>query len=117
MGAKYQPLVDGFWEEHLHIDGEIRYILDGHGFEDVYPLKSYLTFSSVINKDDGYGAPFLRGISSLFHLDFTTVFILARTNSLTHYDGSTTCPNGRHFIRSTSLMKTSRLYYRAMEKV
>jgi cupin superfamily acireductone dioxygenase involved in methionine salvage len=35
MGEKYQPLVDGFWEEHLHIDGELRYILDGHGFEDV----------------------------------------------------------------------------------
>jgi len=35
FGEKYQPAVDGFWEEHLHIDEEIRYILGGHGFEDV----------------------------------------------------------------------------------
>lgn len=30
-------MIQSFYQEHLHIDEEIRYIIDGEGYEDVCP--------------------------------------------------------------------------------
>jgi len=35
LGEKYPSVIKSFYEEHLHIDEEIRYIVDGEGYEDV----------------------------------------------------------------------------------
>ncbi len=43
LGEKYPAMIQSFYQEHLHIDEEIRYIIDGEGYEDVF----------LVHKDDG----------------------------------------------------------------
>jgi len=109
MGEKYQSVVDGFWEEHLHIDEEIRYILDGHGYEDVKFLEGFNAHRSFGTRMGvGYDALSRKGTFSWFRLDCTTDFILAKINSLVRFDGSKTCRNGGHSIKKKSHIKRFR---------
>lgn len=38
LGDKYPTMIKNFYDEHLHVDEEIRYILDGEGYFDVSAL-------------------------------------------------------------------------------
>ena len=44
----YEQKIKNFFEEHLHTDEEIRFILDGSGYFDVRDVSTQLTRSELV---------------------------------------------------------------------
>jgi cupin superfamily acireductone dioxygenase involved in methionine salvage len=81
MGEKYPTMIKNFYEEHLHIDEEIRYILDGEGYFDVFPNlfgSGWLTGRYEIRMSDGFDVLCPKAISSFFRLGYIIVSRLRR---------------------------------------
>ena len=45
-------MIQSFYEEHLHADEEIRYIIDGAGYEDVISYAFGLTDTQIRDKNE-----------------------------------------------------------------
>ncbi|KAI4192366.1 MAG: hypothetical protein LQ346_004353 [Caloplaca aetnensis] len=62
MGAAYEDKVKMFFNEHLHEDEEIRYILDGEGFFDVRGVDDEWYIKAMrLFKDEPKWTPLNRG--------------------------------------------------------
>jgi cupin superfamily acireductone dioxygenase involved in methionine salvage len=56
-------MIKNFYDEHLHVDEEIRYILDGEGYFDVNMYPDDISKDRfVIRMNDGFDVPFPKAI-------------------------------------------------------
>ena len=74
-------MIQKFYEEHLHADEEIRYIIDGAGYEDVNLPCIHLieTYRFGTRMNGGFVVLYLKAISLFFLLVYTTVSQLPQT--------------------------------------
>jgi len=103
-------MIQGFYEEHLHADEEIRYIVDGAGYEDVIshaPTSLRLRF--VTRMSDGFVALYPRAIFSFFLL----VYIIVSPPQKTILSMRSGClkifPSGLHSIGKMAVLFRSEL--------
>ncbi|KAG1868375.1 Acireductone dioxygenase ARD family [Suillus subalutaceus] len=92
LGDEYEPLLEKFFQEHMHQEEETRYVIDGSGFFDLREHSSGSWIRCQIVEGDLFAIP--PGIYHRFTLDENNMI-----KSLRFYKDK---PNGTHINRDSS---------------